>query len=540
MGIRSSLATGPAALESTTDEGRVQLATPSAKFIPSPEQEAIFDWFEHPRAEDPNLVVVARAGTGKTTTIIRGIDRAPEEFVLVTSFNRRIIDEVNARMTRPGAEAKTLHSLGYTMVRRQWARMGVAKGFDRTEQITNWGVAAWEQEVKEKVPFGIRRLIGQIHTKAREIIPFALNHERITQLMFRFDLVPDEAFRDYPVEKVAELAALACVAATKNPPTRDVGIDYADMIFLPLRWDLTARDYHLGVVDEAQDMSMAQLELFERSIQGRICIVGDDRQAIYGFRGADSKALARLTNKLNAKELPLKTTYRCGHNIVEYAQNLVPDFEAGEKNPDGVILELAYTDMLNTMEPGDFVLSRLNAPLVACVYALLKRGVRAKIAGRDDVGKAITKILGKLKVSQVTPIETTLELLEAWERKQCAKYAAYSQDDLIERCHDQCGVLYAVAEECETTGDLLEQCEKLFAGDDEGQVVASTIHKAKGLEARRVAVLMDTLYTRGDSEEEQNIEYVAVTRAKEELIFVRDTPSMVARKLKREQTWKNE
>lgn len=520
MGTRSSLARPLGAPVAVEEVREAQPPAPSAERVWSDEQRDIFDWFEHPQDGEENLVVVARAGTGKTTTIVEGTNRAPEEFVLVAAFNKRIADELNLRIQRPGAEAKTLHSLGYNMVRRQWPKMGVARGFERAEQITDWGVKDWEDLIKEKVPFGIRRLIGQIHTKAREIIPFALTHQRVLELMFRFELLPDENFRRYPPEKVAELAALAAVTAARVPPTREVGIDYADMIFLPLRHNLTARDYQLGIVDEAQDMSMAQLELFERSIDGRICVVGDDRQAIYGFRGADSKSLSRLKEKLHAKELPLKTTYRCGHSIVGYAQKLVPDFVAGANNGEGEMMRVTYTEMLTMAAPGDFVLSRLNAPLVAVVYGLLRRGVRAKMAGRD-ISKAITAILAKLKVSHATPIEETLEKLHAWEKKQCGKYAAYQQDDLIDRCHDQCGVLYAVAEECETTGDLLTQCERLFTDDDEqNQVLCSTVHKAKGLEANRVFVLMGTLYPRGETLEEVNIHYVAATRAKQTLVLV--------------------
>jgi DNA helicase-2/ATP-dependent DNA helicase PcrA len=63
------------------------------------------------------------------------------------------------------------------------------------------------------------------------------------------------------------------------------------MIYLPLAWNLTAKDYQLVVVDEAQDMTAAQLEIAQRVCNGRICVVGDDRQAIYGFRGATAVQL---------------------------------------------------------------------------------------------------------------------------------------------------------------------------------------------------------------------------------------------------------
>src|SRR6188768_634789 len=88
----------------------------------SEQQEAIFDWFANGTG---HLTVVARAGTGKTTTIIEGINRAPESRILLAAFNKRIAEELTARITNPNAEAKTLHALGYMCVRRWWERINV-------------------------------------------------------------------------------------------------------------------------------------------------------------------------------------------------------------------------------------------------------------------------------------------------------------------------------------------------------------------------------------------------------------------------------
>jgi len=96
-----------------------------------------------------------------------------------------------------------------------------------------------------------------------------------------------------------------------------------------------APTYDLVVVDEAQDMTASQLQLAIQSCRkgGRIAIVGDDRQAIYSFRGADSKSLDRLKGILKAKELGLTTTYRCPKRVVEIASRYVPDFRAALRPP---------------------------------------------------------------------------------------------------------------------------------------------------------------------------------------------------------------
>ena len=61
-------------------------------------------------------------------------------------------------------------------------------------------------------------------------------------------------------------------------------------------------------------------------------------------------------------ELPLTTTYRCGQAIVREAQKLVPDIEAGATNPEGTVDACDYEALFATVQPGQFVLSRLNAP----------------------------------------------------------------------------------------------------------------------------------------------------------------------------------
>ena len=162
------------------------------------------------------------------------------------------------------------------------------------------------------------------------------------------------------------------------------------MIFLPLRKGMVYPSYELVVIDEAQDMTRPQLEIAKRATtkDGRIFIVGDDRQAIYGFRGADAGALDRLKEQLQATELGLKTTYRCGRAIVERAREYVPDFEAAPTVEEGVVRYCPPSEMEQQATPGDFVLSRVNAPLMGVALGLIRRGVRARIRGRE-IGKGL-------------------------------------------------------------------------------------------------------------------------------------------------------
>lgn len=498
----------------------------------SEQQNAIFDWFSGYRCKEncqicnqsqQHLIVRARAGTGKTTTIVEGVKRAPEEFILVTSFGKRIVKELRDRVG--GGDVQTLHGVGNTYIRRAWRGLSVVgNGWGRGEWLT-------EQVVGKNAPKQIRRLITNLHTKGREIIPLTYSVETLTDLALRFDLVPED-WDEWTLNGVATAAHCAMSFAAQNEPDKKIGIDFADMIYLPLVHNLAAKDYELVVVDEAQDMTLAQLELAIRSCSGRICIVGDDKQAIYGFRGADTNALDRLKRQLHAIELPLATTYRCGRAIVEVAQRLVPDIRAGVTNGAGVVSWCDAEQLPLVAKPGDFILSRLNAPLVSICLRLLRSAIPAFMAGRD-IGSHIDTIIRRFRLSATTPIETLLEQLMKWENREIGKVIANGRQDLIGPIRDKADTIRAFAEDCNTVGNMLQHCAKVLVSEEDlpagNYVLCSSVHKAKGLEANTVYVLIESFYRWGPSQEEDNCYYVAITRAKESLVWVEGVPSLQRR-----------
>lgn len=495
------------------------------------QQQDIFKWFQDgPGATTivgahgvGHLVVRARAGTGKTTTILEGVNRAPESDILLCAFNKKIAEDLNTRLDNSHAEAKTLHSVGFQAIRRMWRGMPVAQQSARADFLT-------DKVCGFKTPRPVGRLVSQLHTKGRDMIPIEPTFAALKDLCLFFDLAPDDDWSTtprphggtYDLSYVVNSALEAMLYAAAHEPTYDVGIDFADMIYLPLAWQLLSPDYDLVVVDEAQDLTLAQLTIAQRICRGRICVVGDDKQAIYAFRGADTGSLNRLRHELQAAELPLVTTYRCCQAVVRQAQHLVPDIEAAPTNPEGVVDSATYEQLLVGAQAGDFILSRLNAPLVSTTLKLLKQGKRARMAGRD-IGAGIQAVLRKVGTRTSTSVEDILAKLTAWETKTVTRLAASGSDpNLIDRTRDQADMIRALAEESEDGADLVNRIEWLFTDDaeDAGLILCSSVHKAKGLEADRVWILQDTLYLRGPSEEEDNIYYVATTRARGHLTMV--------------------
>lgn len=497
------------------------MATPSAPAgrVWSPAQVDIFEWFVD---GDGHLCIRARAGTGKSTTILEGVRRAPERRIVVAAFNKDIRLHMAELLRTAGSDipASTLHSLGFASVRQAWPRL-------RFDKERGWRLAqmAWADVTKKDknaaprpVVTAVARLAGLVKgmnatatQKEAALICLAMNVE-----------VDGVWAADYPEERLAEIAFRALELARAY----DGSIDYDDMCYLPVVHGWTRAAYDLMVVDEAQDMNRTQLELAVGLAGGRVCVVGDDRQAIYGWRGADTGSIDRLKKELSAAELPLTTTYRCPRAVVEVAQVLVPDFAAPPNAPEGLVRGCSPSAMLAGAGPGDFILSRINAPLAGICLELLRDGKRARIQGRE-IGKSLASLVKRMEADTVAHLFDALaEHLQQLREKlgrgdERTRIAAEAK---LEKVTDEAETISALGEGCSTVDELLRRIDTLFADDGPAQIVCSTVHRVKGMEARTVYVLEWTLYLRGrkpGDREEQNIHYVGVTRSMERLMLVR-------------------
>jgi superfamily I DNA/RNA helicase len=239
--------------------------------------------------------------------------------------------------------------------------------------------------------------------------------------------------------------------------------------------------------------------------------------SIYQFRGADSESIPTFIEKLNAKTLSLPITYRCPIKIVKLAKEIVPDIEACENAEEGLIEDISISDMLKTVKPGDFILSRTNAPLIKYCMALLKSGVPANIQGRD-VGANLQYFIKK---SKAKTIDKFIHYVNEWRELETKRLLSEKKD--TSSTIDKCECLLNLCEGVVTIKDLKSTIDKLFNDvDDDHKVILSTTHKVKGMERDRVFLLTDTYrYGPGVTGEEANIYYVAITRAKKELYMVR-------------------
>jgi superfamily I DNA/RNA helicase len=446
-----------------------------------------------------NTQVDALAGTGKTSTIIEGFYYVPKfKNSLMCAFNKSIQTELETRAPS-GVEVKTLHSLGYAACRRSFPKLGAPdknklEGYIKAEK----GDDSESYELRSNLAKAISLAKGYL----------AATPKQIDEVMDRHEVDTCGESRDEFIN-----SALKIMEATKKDTNR---VDFDDMIWLPNVLNLRLDKHDMVFIDEAQDLNLAQINLALNSVKdnGRIISVGDEHQAIYGFRGADSNAIKNIVDRLGSKRMPLSVTYRCAKAIVKMAQTIVPDIEAAPDAEEGIVEQCSTAQMEQMVKPGDFILSRVNAPLIKWCLSLLKARVPANIQGRD-MGKNLSSLIKKSNTSNVDDFLSWLSDYEALESDRLNKM---KRDSSV--LSDKVDCLRTLCDGTRSLDDVYQNIDRLFKdGDDKSRVILSSTHKAKGLERDRVFMLNDT-YKPTKGIEESNLTYVAYTRAKKELFLV--------------------
>ena len=307
-------------------------------------------------------------------------------------------------------------------------------------------------------------------------------------------------------------------------------IDFDDMIYMPIALELKMPTFDTVFVDECQDLNRSQIEMVLKMIKkpnGRIVAVGDSKQSIFGFRGADVEAMSRVTEALKATVMPLSVCYRCPTSHLDLAREIVPHIEAAPNAIAGEVETISTGDFTTKVdkEKEPLVLCRTNAPLISYAIKLIKEGKKAHVRGAD-IGKFLkglvigfnTKTIAEFSVKVDEWENAQLELLEK-------RRATASVKDTI--C-DYADVMRAFAEQCASPFDITCLIDRIFSDDTDGTVFSS-VHKAKGLEAETVYIIRPEqlpLIRKGQQDwelqQEMNLKYVALTRSKNRLVFVED------------------
>lgn len=508
-------------------------------FEPSRYQRAIFDWVAHSTG---NAVVKATAGSGKTTTLVEIARLLPDDIeVCFLSFAKSIAKELQRRLP-PHVPASTLHALGLRALRGAYPWLRRVE-VDKHKYDSLAGHAVHDLARAHAMD---KMQIMQARDYLRELVRQALKNltdpadiAALRQLALRYNLTP-------PWHVEVEMGCLRAVdsiirAGTELPLSPENPPDFDDMVYIPVTANLPVPQFDFVLVDEAQDLNPMELELALRVVRGhgRAIFVGDERQSIYGFAGADTEAIPRIIHRTNATVLPLSISYRCPKSHVRLARQIAPEMEWRPDAPEGRVDWIREEHLLRWLRPGDLALCRYNAPLVRKCLELLREKKRAVIRGRA-LGDELVRLARQALRGSAPPPDRIIERIRRFAEATIQRLERQYPDEAVrERVAEQRRDLFEALEVAVQDGlqsgrrgldELATHIKHLF-GDEDQAVVFSTVHQAKGHEADRVFILyperMIANYARTEASlhGEECVQFVALTRARRHLIFVEGTQS---------------
>ncbi len=501
----------------------------------TPAHEAIFSAIKNPHAG--NLRICAVAGSGKTTTLVRSLKLiTADKRIVFLAFNKKIATELQTRVP-PHCKAQTLNSLGH----------GAYMGWMRTagldpKKLNVDSDKVWKLAKAECVASSIAEAVTRVVRLAKSagIAPVLPRGPRAIEDVRAILPDTDEVWTSFIDHHGIELP-------TKNGmddgEEMDMGtflrharsvlaasfadrktIDFDDQLYMSVLLRAPVSRYDWVFVDESQDLSPLQHELVARAAgrNGRIVAVGDEHQAIYGFRGADANSLDVMAERFNMTDLPLHVSYRCPKAVIREAQEFVPHITSHASAPEGVVDgKKEVPDLIETdVGAGDMVVCRFTAPLVTARLLLLRRGIPAIVLGQNGAA-GLRTLIKKLAPRDVTHLRA---LLDAWENHEKSKALAKGNDTKAASIEDKAETLRVFLNGADSLDALGSVITASFGEDGTNRVTLCTIHRAKGLEAERVFIVNDDTPVRfarqqWQKQQERNLKYVARTRAKHRLVY---------------------
>ena len=279
------------------------------------------------------VLVVAGAGTGKTATIVKRIEHILNEGyalpwqVLAITFTNKAAGELKERLLNTVGDeaadiwAQTFHSMCARMLRRFADRLGYSQHF-----------TIYDTDDQKRVMKRVQKSLG-IEDKF-------LNHRSILAEISRAkdSLIDPKEYKAITTNDFRKAKIAQCYDEYQKELLKADAMDFDDMIFNTVRLlkenddvrELYQHQFKYIIVDEYQDTSYAQYVLTYLLAEEyhNICVVGDDDQSIYRFRGATIENIMRFKERyekegLQVIQLELAENYRSKQNILDTANSVI-------------------------------------------------------------------------------------------------------------------------------------------------------------------------------------------------------------------------
>lgn len=507
----------------------------------SDQQEKIWDFMQNGTG---HAVVHACPGTGKTFSTVQGCARldTSKQSVIYFAFNKNIRDEMLTKAPK-GVTVRGLNQFGHQIVTKAF------KGakFDDNKYYKMYNSmfpASTPEETKVQIygAFKAKELVNLCQSYHLD----GTNEDELFEIINRHEVRLPVVLSKKIVNAIPLLLEEGKKAKVVNEKTV-FSFTYGDQLWLPVVLDLPTPQYDMICIDEAQDLNVIQHHLVMKAMHAntRVIVVGDENQAIYAFRGADADSMRTMADLLisnggTVSHFPLTKTFRCGKKIVDVAKQFVPEIEANDTNPDGEVSNVNLQESLEELDNGDMVLCRMNAPLVKLGYKLMRKHKKVRFVGKP-FGEQIVGLVEGLEPKDITDLHSKLNAYEDKEMKKLEEKKLKGDKIEIKMADlsDKMDCIRVFLSNYElnnfisctdgSVSDLLKALRDFYLSDtfDADAITLSSIHRAKGTERDRVFYLMPDIgfkeLTPEEEKQEQNLKFVAVTRAKHHLFFLNTT-----------------
>ena len=489
------------------------------------------DIFNEVEQTKHNLAIQAVAGSGKTTTLVNLVNHLRGyKKILFLAFNKHIADELRNRLKN--VECRTLHSVGMKMIRKPGLKL-------KDEKYRN---IIFDSKYSQKYKRDDARAFVKLATNCLSMVQKTLtSSEDFIGMLENYNLMLDvkEFVKDAETSYEDVIHNLRNVVYESIELGMSVYkeeglITYDDMIFVPIYYKLLGQ-YDCVLVDEAQDLNAAQLQLvLQLANNGRVIAVGDKFQSMYAFSGAMPNSFDEVVKALDAKVMPLSVSYRCPIEHVKLAKTIVPIIEHAPNAKKGTIGEIKPEELLKYVTKNDLVICRRNAPLVSLALNFIANGIQARVKGKDFSSElnSLVKRIDKLKDIFGEDFYTVFNAkMRKYQGIKFNEFAGQENGEmLIDLLNDKLVCVKTILDSTMASSltELEETIANLFA-DETSAIFFSSIHRAKGLEAENVYIVdPDRIrlnfknMAKWQHQQEANINYVGLTRAKNGLFFVKE------------------
>ena len=436
------------------------------------------------------LLVLAGAGSGKTRVLTHRIAYLVEEKgispwnILAITFTNKAAREMKERMEKLiGPEANdiwvgTFHSSCVRILRREIERLGFARSF-----------VIYDDDDQQSV---VKSCLEQLNINEKNFPPRSILHEigRAKDEM----IGPDEFKRlyssDYRLNKIAQVYELY-----QNKLMSNNALDFDDIILFTNRIlsdypevkEYYAQKFRYVHVDEYQDTNTAQYKLVSMlaSKHGNICVVGDDDQMIYGWRGANLRNILDFEKDFkNCRIIKLEQNYRSTKIILEAANHVISNnkgrkqkklwtentggkpvnrYEAMDERDEAYYIAgvMRYLKAAGRSFHDMALLYRLNAQSRVFEDVFMKQGIPYKIYGglKFYARKEIKDVIGWLRVIQNPDDDVSLTRIINVPKRGIGKTTL----DRIELLAVQKGVsMYKILSHSEEYAELLRASHNLL------------------------------------------------------------------------------